>query len=55
MFSTVTTCQLLIPRLVSHHRGTATSPHQTIYYVLGGVASLGLCVRRSDTLAGHVR
>ncbi len=84
MFSTVTTCQLLIPRLVSHHRGTATSLHQTIYYVLGGVgaylpglwlddgwhavvaaccvavavgaaASLGLAVRRSDTLAGDVR
>jgi YNFM family putative membrane transporter len=84
MFSTVTTCQLLIPRLVSHHRGTATSVHQTIYYVLGGAgaylpglwlddgwhavvaacciavavgaaASLGLSVRRSDTLAGDVR
>jgi len=84
MFSTVTTCQLLIPRLVSHHRGTATSLHQTIYYVLGGAgaylpglwlddgwhavvaacciavavgaaASLGLSVRRSDTLAGDVR
>ena len=84
MFSTVTTCQLLIPRLVSHHRGTATSLHQTVYYVLGGAgaylpglwladgwhavvaacmvavavgatASLGLAVRRSDTLAGDVR
>jgi YNFM family putative membrane transporter len=84
MFSTVTTCQLLIPRLVSHHRGTATSLHQTIYYVLGGAgaylpglwladgwhavvaaccvtvaigaaASLGLLLRTSDTLAGHVR
>ena len=84
MFSTVTTCQLLIPRLVSHHRGTATSLHQTIYYVLGGAgaylpglwlddgwhavvaacciavavgaaASLGLSIRRSDTLAGDVR
>ena len=84
MFSTVTTCQLLIPRLVSHHRGTATSLHQTIYYVLGGAgayipglwlhdgwhavvaaccvavavgaaASLGLSLRRSDTLAGDVR
>jgi len=84
MFSTVTTCQLLIPRLVSHHRGTATSLHQTVYYVLGGAgayvpglwlsdgwhavvaicviavavgaaASLGLTVRRSDTLAGDVR
>jgi YNFM family putative membrane transporter len=84
MFSTVTTCQLLIPRLVSHHRGTATSLHQTVYYVLGGAgayipglwlddgwhavvaacclavavgaaASLGLAIRRSDTLAGHVR
>ena len=39
MFSTVTTCQLLIPRLVSHHRGTATSLHQTIYYVLGGAGA----------------
>jgi YNFM family putative membrane transporter len=84
MFSTVTTSQLLIPRLVSHHRGTATSLHQTIYYVLGGAgaylpglwlddgwhavvaacciavavgaaASLGLSLRTSDTLAGHVR
>jgi MFS transporter, YNFM family, putative membrane transport protein len=84
MFSTVTTCQLLIPRLVSHHRGTATSLHQTVYYALGGAgaylpglrlhdgwhavvavcvaavavgaaASLGLAVRRSDTLAGDVR
>jgi YNFM family putative membrane transporter len=84
MFSTVTTCQLLIPRLVSHHRGTATSLHQTVYYVFGGAgaylpglwladgwhavvatcmiavavgaaASLGLAVRRSDTLAGDVR
>jgi predicted MFS family arabinose efflux permease len=35
----VTTCQLLIPRLVSHHRGTATSLHQTIYYVLGGAGA----------------
>jgi len=84
MFSTVTTCQLLIPRLADHHRGTATSLHQTVYYVLGGAgaylpglwlddgwhavvaaccvavavgaaASLGLAVRRSDTLAGDVR
>jgi YNFM family putative membrane transporter len=84
MFSTVTTCQLLIPRLVDHHRGTATSLHQTVYYVLGGagayipglwlddgwhavvvaccvavaigaVASLGLAIRRSGTLAGDVR
>jgi len=39
MFSTVTTCQLLIPRLVDHHRGTATSLHQTIYYVLGGAGA----------------
>ena len=84
MFSTVTTCQLLIPRLVDHHRGTATSLHQTVYYALGGAgayipglwlddgwhavvtacciavaigacASLGLVIRRSDTLAGDVR
>ena len=39
MFSTVTTCQLLIPRLVTHHRGTATSLHQTVYYVLGGAGA----------------
>ena len=39
MFSTVTTCQLLIPRLVDHHRGTATSLHQTVYYVLGGAGA----------------
>jgi MFS transporter, YNFM family, putative membrane transport protein len=37
MFSAVTTCLLLIPRLVDHHRGTATSLHQTLYY-LGGAA-----------------
>ena len=37
MFSTVTACQLLIPRLVDHHRGTATSLHLTFYY-LGGAA-----------------
>jgi YNFM family putative membrane transporter len=84
MFSTVTTCQLLIPRLVDHHRGTATSLHQTVYYGLGGagayipglwlddgwnavvaaccvavaigaVASVGLAIRRSGTLAGDVR
>jgi YNFM family putative membrane transporter len=39
MFSTVTTSQLLIPRLVTHHRGTATSVHLTIYYVLGGAGA----------------
>jgi YNFM family putative membrane transporter len=39
MFSTVTTCQLLIPRLVSHHRGAATSLHLTVYYVLGGLGA----------------
>jgi YNFM family putative membrane transporter len=39
MFSTVTTCQLLIPRLVDHHRGTATSLHQTVYYALGGAGA----------------
>src|SRR5205823_3603438 len=30
MFSAVTASQLLIPRLVDHHRGTATSLHLTI-------------------------
>jgi YNFM family putative membrane transporter len=39
MFSAVTTCQLLIPRLVDHHRGTATSLHQTVYYALGGAGA----------------
>lgn len=39
MFSTVTTSQLLIPRLVGHHRGTATSLHQTIYYAFGGAGA----------------
>ncbi len=39
MFSTVTACQLLIPRLVDHHRGTATSVHLTIYYTLGGLGA----------------
>jgi MFS transporter, YNFM family, putative membrane transport protein len=39
MFSTVTTAQLLIPRLVAHHRGTATSVHLTVYYALGGAGA----------------
>jgi MFS transporter, YNFM family, putative membrane transport protein len=39
MFSTVTTCQLLIPRLASHHRGTAASLHLTVYYLLGGLGA----------------
>jgi YNFM family putative membrane transporter len=39
MFSTVTTCQLLIPRLVDHHRGTATSLHLTLYYVGGALGA----------------
>ena len=39
MFSTVTTCQLLIPRLVSHHRGAAASLHLTVYYLLGGLGA----------------
>jgi MFS transporter, YNFM family, putative membrane transport protein len=39
MFSTVTICQLLIPRLVDHHRGTATSLHLTLYYLGGGLGA----------------
>jgi YNFM family putative membrane transporter len=39
MFSTVTVCQLLIPRLVEHHRGTATSLHLTLYYLGGGLGA----------------
>ena len=39
MFSTVTTCQLLIPRLVDHDRGSATSLHLTVYYLGGGLGA----------------
>jgi len=39
MFSSVTACQLLIPRLVDHHRGTATSLHLTVYYLGGGLGA----------------
>ncbi len=39
MFSTVTVCQLLIPRLADHHRGTATSLHLTLYYLGGGLGA----------------
>jgi MFS transporter, YNFM family, putative membrane transport protein len=39
MFSTVTVCQLLIPRLVDHHRGTATSLHLTVYYLGGALGA----------------
>jgi MFS transporter, YNFM family, putative membrane transport protein len=39
MFSTVTTCQLLIPRLVDRDRGSATSLHLTIYYAGGGLGA----------------
>lgn len=39
MFSTVTACQLLIPRIASHNRGTATSLHLTVYYLLGGLGA----------------
>src|SRR6476646_4540493 len=39
MFSIVTTCQLLIPRLVDHHRGTATSLHLTLYYLGGALGA----------------
>src|SRR6058998_2677781 len=37
MFTIVPACQLLIPRLASHHRGTATSLHLTVYYAAGGL------------------
>jgi predicted MFS family arabinose efflux permease len=30
---------LLIPRLVDHHRGTATSLHLTLYYLGGGLGA----------------
>ena len=30
-------CQLLIPRLARHDRGTATSLHLTVYYAAGGL------------------
>jgi MFS transporter, YNFM family, putative membrane transport protein len=39
MFSTVTVCQLLIPRLVDRDRGSATSLHLTIYYLGGGLGA----------------
>lgn len=39
MFSMVTVCQLLIPRLVAHHRGTATSLHLTVYYLGGALGA----------------
>ena len=39
MFSIVTTCQILLPTLVDHHRGTATSLHLTIYYLAGGAGA----------------
>jgi predicted MFS family arabinose efflux permease len=39
MFTVVPICQLLIPRLVTHHRGTATSLHLTVYYLLGGLGA----------------
>lgn len=39
MFSTVTSAQLLIPRLARHSHGAATSLHLTIYYVLGGAGA----------------
>jgi MFS transporter, YNFM family, putative membrane transport protein len=39
MFSTVTTCQLLIPRLVDRDRGSATSLHLTVYYLGGGLGA----------------
>jgi len=37
MFTVVPACQLLIPRLARHHRGTATSLHLTVYYAAGGL------------------
>ena len=39
MFSIVTACQILLPTLVDHHRGTATSLHLTIYYLAGGAGA----------------
>jgi YNFM family putative membrane transporter len=39
MFSIVTTCQLLIPRLVDRDRGSATSLHLTVYYLGGGIGA----------------
>jgi YNFM family putative membrane transporter len=54
MFTVVPACQLLIPRLVSHHRGTATSLHLTIYYAAGGLGAYlpGLVLHRGwDDLA----
>jgi YNFM family putative membrane transporter len=39
MFSTVTVCQLLIPRLVDRDRGSATSLHLTVYYLGGGLGA----------------
>jgi YNFM family putative membrane transporter len=37
MFTIVPACQLLIPRLAHHQRGTATSLHLTVYYAAGGL------------------
>ncbi len=37
MFTVVPACQLLIPRLAKHDRGTATSLHLTVYYAAGGL------------------
>src|SRR6185503_10789871 len=37
MFTVVPACQLLIPRLARHDRGTATSLHLTVYYAAGGL------------------
>lgn len=39
MFTVVPICQLLIPRLVTHHRGTATSLHLTVYYAAGALGA----------------
>ncbi|HVI37417.1 MAG TPA: MFS transporter [Gaiellales bacterium] len=48
MFTVVPVCQLLIPRLVSHHRGTATSLHLTVYYAAGALGAYvpGLVLHR---------
>jgi YNFM family putative membrane transporter len=48
MFTIVPVCQLLIPRLVTHHRGTATSLHLTVYYAAGALGAYlpGLVLHR---------
>ena len=40
MFTIVPACQLMIPALVARDRGTATSLHLTVYYVLGALGGV---------------